>query len=88
MTQKPLLRVIVLNAESSKVVPLSQLVGKASTEEAHLVRSTMWMRILGETTCLVKRLQVIKIHYPPGFDVLAERVTNPDHLYPLDHYDT
>ena len=35
---------------------------------------------------LIKRVHVIKIHYPFGFDVLAlaERLTKLDRLYPLD----
>ena len=32
---------------------------------------------------LIKRVQMIKIHYPPGFDVLAERVMNLHHCTPL-----
>ena len=33
---------------------------------------------------LIKRVQIVMIHYPLGYDVKAERVVNHHYLYPLD----
>ena len=32
----------------------------------------------------IKRVQIVMIHCPPGYDVKAERVVNHHYVYPLD----